>query len=227
LANHALLTGAGLVPRCPWLGTNWRRLPGPGNAVGLTFDDGPDPHTTPAVLDVLAAFDARATFFCVGQKVERHPGLARRIVAAGHAAENHSHRHRLDFSLLGPRRYECELGTAQQAIEAATGERPRLFRAPAGVRNPFLDRELQRQQLQLVSWTRRGFDTVTRSPQMVLQRLLRGIAPGDILLLHDAAGARASDGRPVVLSVLPQLLAMLRSSGLSTVRLRDHIQVAS
>ena len=112
-----------------------------------------------------------------------------------------------------------EIAAAQASLADITGEAPRFFRAPAGLRNPFLAPVLQRLDLQLVSWTRRGFDTVRREPTDVLARLARGLAAGDILLAHDGNAARAEDGRAVVLAVLPELLARAKSLGLVAVTL--------
>jgi hypothetical protein len=97
LANHAVLTVAGLWPRSHWLGPNWTRLPAvaaAGNEIAVTFDDGPDPLVTPQVLDLLDSFAVKATFFCIGVKAARYPDLCREIVRRGHAVENHSQRHR-------------------------------------------------------------------------------------------------------------------------------------
>ncbi len=102
LANHALLTLTGLLPRCDWLGSNWTRLPETKRAeVALTIDDGPDPVVTPKVLDILDRHAVKATFFCIGDKAARHPDLCREIVSRGHAVDNHSQHHRHYFSLLG------------------------------------------------------------------------------------------------------------------------------
>ncbi len=226
-ANHALLTGAGLWPRSRLLGPNWTRLPAAGGAgaarIALTLDDGPDPEITPRVLEQLARHGARATFFCIGERVAAHPALARELLACGHAIENHSQRHLVRFSLLGPRGLRAEIERAQETIGAATGEAPRFFRAPAGLRNPFLDPVLQRLGLQLASWTRRGFDTVERRPERVFGALARGLAPGDILLLHDGHAARTRTGAPVVLEVLPRLLAALAAAGMTPVTLRETL----
>jgi len=135
-ANHAVLAAAGLWPRSQLLGPNWIRLPaqdGTAARVAITIDDGPDPDVTPQVLSQLAAHRALATFFCVGARVERHADLAREIVSRGHAIENHSQRHRHNFSLLGPGGMSAEISRAQDSILRVTGSRPRFFRAPAGV----------------------------------------------------------------------------------------------
>ena len=222
VADHLLLTAAGLWPRSRLLGPNWTRLPpAVAGAVALTIDDGPDPEVTPRALALLEQHGARATFFCVGERVARHPQLARRILGEGHAIGNHSQRHLHRFSLLGPAALGREVGRAQEIIRDVTGTAPRFFRAPAGLRNVFLEPVLARAGLQLVSWTRRGFDTVSPDGARVLGRLTRGLRGGDILLLHDGHAARAAGGTPVILEVLPQLLAALGSAGLSAVILPE------
>ena len=216
-ANHAALTAGGLWPRSRWLGSNWTRLPAHAAArreIAITIDDGPDPAVTPTVLDLLDAHGAKATFFCIGTQVRAHPGLCREIVRRGHSVQNHSDRHSTRFSLLGPKGMAREIAAAQASLADITGEAPCFFRAPAGLRNPFLAPVLQRLDLQLVSWTRRGFDTVRREPTDVLARLARGLAAGDIVLVHDGNAARAEDGRAVALAVLPELLARTKSLGL-------------
>ena len=222
--DHALITATGLWPRSTWLGANLRRLPAASierSEVSITIDDGPDPAITPAVLDVLDAHGARATFFCIARHAQAHPALAREIVRRGHSVQNHSHRHAHTFSLLGPRAFAREIGQAQDALAQITGQRPRYFRAPAGLRNPFLAPVLHALELQLVSWTRRGFDTVRTEPAGVLARLTRELAAGDILLLHDAHCATAPSGAPVVLEVLPALLQRFTAAGLRAVTLPE------
>ncbi len=222
--DHAVLAGAGLWPRSTWLGANLRRLSSAAVAraeLALTLDDGPDPQVTPKVLDLLDAHRARATFFCIGERATRHPHLCREIVARGHTVENHSQRHAHSFALLGPRAMTREIGQAQDVLAQVTGRAPRFFRAPAGLRNPFLDPVLQRLDLQLVSWTRRGFDTLRRDPADVLGRLTRTLGAGDIVLLHDGNAARTRTGRPIVLEVLPALLRRFEQAGLRAVTLAE------
>ena len=224
LANQLLLTAFGLTPRCRALGSNWSRLPerpGGAAAVAITIDDGPDPQVTPRVLQILAEHRARATFFCIGERAARFPALLCQCVAAGHAVENHSHTHRRTFALLGPGQLRREIERAQQIILHAGGALPRVFRAPAGLRSPWLDPVLQRLGLQLTSWTRRGFDTVSADPERVLERLTRHLRAGDILLLHDGHAARSRRGEAVILEVLPRLLEELARRGLTAVTLRE------
>lgn len=226
VADHLLLTAAGLWPKSRLLGPNWTRLPAAAAgaraaaAIAITIDDGPDPQITPRVLALLEAHGARATFFCIGERVARHPALAREIVQRGHAIENHSQRHLHRFSLLGPRALAQEIGRAQQTIAAATGEVAQFFRAPAGLRNPFLEPVLARANLRLVSWTRRGFDTVSGNAARVLGKLTRHLQDGDILLLHDGHAARTAAGGAVILEVLPPLLAAVAAARLTPITLR-------
>lgn len=229
MANHALLTAAGLWPQSRLLGPNWIRLPPASIARGeiaITIDDGPDPRVTPRVLAALAQHRAPATFFCVGERVERHADLAREIVRHGHAIENHSQRHRHVFSLLGPAGMRSEVARAQDSITGAVGRTPLFFRAPAGLRNPFLDPVLSSMQLHLASWTRRGFDTVDGNADAVYRRLTRTLRGGDILLLHDGNAALTATAQPVILEVLPRLLDALQARHLTPVTLRASLEGA-
>ncbi|MFP4902858.1 polysaccharide deacetylase family protein [Paraburkholderia sp. BR14261] len=207
VASHLALIAAGLWPRSALLGPNWTRLPEhAGQRIALTIDDGPDPEVTPRVLDLLDHFEVRATFFCIGDLARRHPHLVEAIVARGHAVENHSQRHRHTFSVSGPIVMKREIEAAQRTLAEIAGTPPRFFRAPAGLRNPFLEPVLCGLGLHLASWTRRGFDTRAKEAGTVTHRLLDGLAARDILLVHDGHAARDASGKPLVLDVLPPLL---------------------
>jgi peptidoglycan-N-acetylglucosamine deacetylase len=222
VANHALLTAAGLWPRSTLLGSNMLRLSQTAcdaKQIAITIDDGPNPNVTPAVLDILDASNAKASFFCIGRLVEAHPNLAKEIIKRGHSIENHSYGHRHYFSVMGMKSLRHEIGTTQEIISQTTGYLPTYFRAPAGLRSPLLDPVLQSLNLKLVSWTRRGFDTVAHDPSKILHKLQNGLAAGDILLLHDGNCALTSSGEPVILSVLPKLLDGLSAMKLQSVSL--------
>ena len=223
IADHALLTGAGLSPRSALLGPNWTRLPEAAAArreIAITLDDGPEPRITPRVLDLLEQRGAKATFFCIGERVQRYAELTREMVRRGHSVENHSQRHLNYFSLLGPGSLVAEIERAQDTIGITTGQHPMFFRAPAGLRSLFLDPVLSRLGLRLASWTRRGFDTVSARPEKVLGKLTRGLGSGDILLMHDGHAALTRRGMPVILEVLPRLLDTLAGADLRPVTLR-------
>ena len=226
LANHALLVLLGLWPRSHWLGPNWTRLPAAAtarNEIALTIDDGPDPVVTPQVLELLDRYATQATFFCIGEKAARHPDLCREIARRGHAVENHSQHHRHHFSLLGRSAITRELQAAQDTLTAITGQRPLFFRAPAGLRNHLLDPVLARLGLRLAGWSARGFDTRIGDSEHVKNKLLRGLRAGAILLCHDGNAARTPGGTPVILEVLPAVLAAAKAANLRFVTLRHAL----
>jgi peptidoglycan/xylan/chitin deacetylase (PgdA/CDA1 family) len=217
--NHLVLGAAGMWPRSQWVGPAIHRLPAAAPAAALTFDDGPDPAVTPRVLDLLAAAGAHATFFCIGERARANPALVRQIIAAGHAVANHTLTHPLAFAFHPPSGLRREVERAQAVLADITGHAPRWFRAPMGVRSPLLDPVLHRAGLHQVTWTRRGYDTRCRDPALVLRRLVRGLSAGDVLVMHDGNGARMPDGTPLVLRVLPEMLAALAARGLTGVAL--------
>lgn len=226
-ANHAVLTVAGLLPRSHVLGPNLTRLPDAAIArceVALTIDDGPDPAVTPRVLDLLDAAGVKASFFCIGRRARQSPALCRDIVARGHRVENHGDAHSNAFSLWGPSRMRADIQAAQATLADITGQAPSFFRATAGLRNPFLEPVLRELHLQLASWTRRAFDTVHGDAPRMVQRLTRGLGPGDILLLHDGHAARSADDQAVILAALPALLRHLKSAALQPVTLHDALK---
>jgi peptidoglycan/xylan/chitin deacetylase (PgdA/CDA1 family) len=164
-----------------------RRLPTDEPLVWLTLDDGPSTDT-PAVLDLLDAHAAKATFFVVGERAERHPGLLREIVRRGHGLGNHSHSHpQAWFWALGPARMRREVEQAQAAITRIAGTSPRWFRAVVGMANPFVAAPLHRLGLARVGWTARGFDGVRAEPAAVVARIERQLRPGAIILAHEGA----------------------------------------
>ncbi|HEX6851780.1 MAG TPA: polysaccharide deacetylase family protein [Candidatus Polarisedimenticolaceae bacterium] len=216
VADHAAIYGAALWPRSRLLGDNLVRL-GPDAAargeVAVSFDDGPDPDVTPRVLDLLEARGARASFFLVGARAVAHPEVVRAIVRRGHRVENHTWSHSHAFSVLPPGAVGREIDRAQREIGALAGRAPRWFRAPAGLRPPWLDPQLRRRGISLASWTRRGFDAVDTNASRVAARLTRGLRAGDVLVLHDGPGHR------VVLDALPRVLDAIDRAGLRAVPL--------
>lgn len=223
LGNHVVLCIPGVYPHSQVFGPCWRRLPslGRGDEVALTFDDGPDPEVTPRVLEMLAAADARASFFLIGRRAEAHPELVARIVAAGHRVENHTHHHRFTFAFNLYPFLRREVERSQTALGRLAGRPPAYFRAPAGMHNLFLSAVLARLGLFFVSWTWRGYDTVEKDAAKVLSRLTGELRAGDILLLHDGNAARTAAGEPVVLAVLPALLEELARRRLRAVPLPE------
>jgi peptidoglycan/xylan/chitin deacetylase (PgdA/CDA1 family) len=212
VANHLVIAAACMSPRSGWLGPNMTRIPSDRvhNQIALTFDDGPDPVVTPKVLDLLEQAGSRATFFCLGERAAQHADLIGMIRDRGHGVENHTQRHPNTFALRGAGAMRREVLQAQDSIEQTAGRRPRFFRAPAGMQNPWLFPILAAAGLSLVSWTRRGFDTASASSATVASRLTRGLAAGDILLLHDGYASTRTRDPGVVIDALARVLEAMQ-----------------
>jgi peptidoglycan-N-acetylglucosamine deacetylase len=207
--SHLLLLYATLVANCQWWGPVVTRFETTEQEVWLTIDDGPSPAHTTKMLDALEQFDARATFFVVGEKAEKFPHLITEILARGHALANHTHTHPSGtFWCLGPTRIRSEIDRCAETLRT-TRERPaNFFRAPAGMKNPFVHSALARHAMTLVGWTVRGLDTVRRNPQRVAARIEKAARPGAIILLHEGQRtARNPDFNPRCLKLTLQRLS--------------------
>jgi peptidoglycan/xylan/chitin deacetylase (PgdA/CDA1 family) len=186
--------------------------------VALTFDDGPHPEGTPAVLEVLAAHGARATFFLVGEQVARRPALAAEIAAAGHAIALHGHRHRCQLRLT-PRLIADDLARGADAIARATGVEPELHRPPYGIYSS-AGLELARRRFRPVLWSRWGKDWRRfTTPGRIAARAAAGLEDGDVILLHDADFYSARDSWQHTVNALPLILESAGSNKLPIVPL--------
>ena len=154
--------------------------------VALTFDDGPHPQGTPAVLEALAAAGATATFFLVGEQVERFPSLASEIVAAGHEVGNHGYRHRL-LLRRSPSALAADFGRAAALIGEVTGRAPSIYRPPYGVFSWPALAIVRRRGWAPWLWSRWGADwTADATPRSIALKATEGLRAGDVVLLHDA-----------------------------------------
>jgi peptidoglycan/xylan/chitin deacetylase (PgdA/CDA1 family) len=163
----------------------WCRWRGPDvPAVALTFDDGPDPATTPAVLDRLDELGLRATFFCLGAHAAAHPGLVAETLRRGHQVETHGYEHAHHFART-PRWVRADLDRAMQAM-AAAGARPRWFRPPYGQATGPTLVEARRRGLSVVLWSAWGREWDAPDSAAVARRVNDGVGPGSVVLLHDA-----------------------------------------
>ncbi|MCR5004169.1 MAG: polysaccharide deacetylase family protein [Bacteroidales bacterium] len=151
----------------------------------LTFDDGPHPVYTPAVLNALKKKNAKATFFLIGKNIAGNEDLVRRIKEDGHVIGCHSFTHENTFPLYFRHKMMNDFIKCAQTIEDVTGERPKLFRPPFGVTNPNIASCAKRLNFKVVGWSIRTFDTVTDEDDVVLDRIKSQLEPGCIILLHD------------------------------------------
>lgn len=190
-ASHLLLLYATLVPNCQWWGPVLRSFATADREAWLTIDDGPSIVHTEKMLNLLERFDARATFFVVGKNAENHPHLLTEILARGHAVANHTHSHpSRTFWCFGPRRSAAEIDRGAESLRSRPDRLAHFFRAPAGLKNPFLHPTLEARELALIGWTVRGLDTVLRTPAKVAARVARRLRPGAIILLHEGHRAK-------------------------------------
>jgi peptidoglycan/xylan/chitin deacetylase (PgdA/CDA1 family) len=185
-----------------------------GKKVALTFDDGPDPRSTPALLEVLREAKVEAAFFCIGKRVAENPALATSIVREGHLVENHSYSHSNATNVFTEPRLQAELEKTQAVIEKATGVAPKCFRPPLGLSNPRTFRVARRMGLRVVGWTTRGFDTKLTEPKLVVKRVLRKLKPNAIILLHDG-----NIPAERLVTTVKMLLENLKTLGYEIVRL--------
>jgi peptidoglycan-N-acetylglucosamine deacetylase len=195
-----------------------RTLPGVAG-VALTFDDGPHPKGTPAILDILDGEQLKATFFLVGEQVERRPALAAEIAQRGHAIALHGYRHRPQPSLRD-QAVQTDLARGTSVIEAATGRRPAWHRPPYGLYSPAGLNEARQRGLRPILWSRWGKDwRRLTTPERIAARATSQLAPGDVILLHDADFYSSKGSHERTAAALPLIVRELKRQKISTVLL--------
>jgi peptidoglycan/xylan/chitin deacetylase (PgdA/CDA1 family) len=189
--------------------------------VALTFDDGPDPEITPAVLDILAEYQARATFFVIGRYLDRHRALGERLHRESHELGNHSWQHSHFQNFYSTAGHGAEIDRCAQLIKSVIDSRQEpLYRPPIGLKSPPMARAAHKRNLKVVAWSIHSRDTMTRDPRAIARGVINRIRPGDIVLLHDGHD-REQRHRPLILQALPLLLQGLRERGLSSVTVSE------
>jgi peptidoglycan/xylan/chitin deacetylase (PgdA/CDA1 family) len=188
------------------------------NALALTFDDGPNPAATPALLNLLKDEQVLATFFVIGEHVLANAALTARIAADGHLLGNHTFRHRWFTNLMWPSVLEGEITRTQQAIEKTTAATPLLMRPPMGLTNPLYRRLLRKHGLTMVGWDVRSFDGHRDAPA-VIKRVCKRARGGSIILLHDGY----STGQDIA-EITRQLIRELRAKGFEFVRVNQMME---
>ena len=195
---------------------------GAAGSVALTFDDGPDPEGTPAVLHTLGQLGWKATFFMLGAQVERYPEVAAAVVGAGHEAAVHGFSHRNHLA-RGPADVHRDLVRAVAVVTAATGVRPSWFRPPYGVLTLGSLIAACRAGLAPVLWTAWGRDWEAPSPAQVVHLLSNQLRPGGTVLLHDSdCAARVAGSWRSTVQALPRLAELADQLGCTVGPLREH-----
>jgi peptidoglycan/xylan/chitin deacetylase (PgdA/CDA1 family) len=227
--RRGALAGAGIAaayllgtlePRSRIFGRAARVIPRPG-LFALTFDDGPDPRHTPQIAEALASRGHAGTFFVLGRQVRAHPELVAGLIAQGHEVASHGDDHRL-LAFASPAAVRAQLRGAEDAVRAATGAPPApLFRAPHGVRSPWLARTLRGAGYRLVAWDGSVFDTAEPGADEIVARVAGLLEPGRVVLLHDGDGSGLGASRAQTVAALPAILDEAERRGLRSVRLSE------
>ncbi len=208
---HGLCLYGTLRRNSGWFGPLVRDFPPVGDEVWLTIDDGPERRDTPGMLDELAEHGARATFFFVGQKAERARDLVWRTRRDGHGIGNHTYSHPAkSWWTLPPGAVEREIVRGADAIEAAAGVRPVLFRSPVGMTGLSVHPVLRREGATLVGWSASGVDGTGDRGEVVVRRVMKRLRPGGIAVLHEGGG-------PGRVGTLRMLLEELKKRGMRCV----------
>ena len=193
-------------------------LPTERKQVCLTFDDGPNPDATPRILDTLAQFRVRATFFVLGPHAERWPDLVHRAIVEGHQVGNHGYFHR-KLHLKSPFYVKRDLTLGKRAIERAGAATPKYFRAPHGFRSPWVTAIASSLGERTIGWSLGVWDSDRPGVKAIVDRTLEGTRPGSIILLHDGDGYNINGDRTQTAAALPEIITGLRDRGYEFVTL--------
>ncbi|HEY8934664.1 MAG TPA: polysaccharide deacetylase family protein [Cyclobacteriaceae bacterium] len=182
-------------------------------SVALTFDDGPLPEMTERILTILNDYQVKATFFCIGHRVEKHPEILTKIDSQGHVIGNHTFNHGKFFDLLSAKEMSAELDKTDEAIQNAIQKKPRFFRPPYGVTNPNLAKAIKRGNYITMGWSVRSLDTVAKEDEKLFQRVTKNLKGGDVILFHDYC--------EITIRILPRVLEYIQKQRLEIVRLDE------
>ncbi len=179
--------------------------------IAISFDDGPVEQQTAELLQVLREHEVKAAFFCIGRRVASNPVLVKQMHEEGHLIGNHSYSHHFWFDLFSTKKMLQDMQAMDQATLRAMGRLPKLFRPPYGVTNPILSRAIKAGHYIPIGWSVRSLDTVIRNKERLIDKILRQLKPGGILLLHDTGHA--------TVAILPSLIHQIRQAGYQIIRL--------
>jgi peptidoglycan-N-acetylglucosamine deacetylase len=201
-------------------------VPSSEKVVALTFDDGPSPKWTPQILDVLKAGQAKATFFMLGEHVEKYPQVARRVAAEGHEIGNHTYDHHV-LIYYKTEELEKELKDAQEAIYKVTGVTTKYFRPPKAWLTESEKKDIKRLGYEIILWSLNSKDWVTFDDRYIVKYILHYVHPGDILLFHDSGGVFKPEGgkRKETVSAVKRLIEKLRARGYRFVTISELLEL--
>ena len=219
--------GKALLNAVPFI--HWYRRPircadRDSRQIALTFDDGPNEPFTSEILDILREHNVKATFFVIGENVERFPETCQRIQKEGHVIGNHSYSHSRWLALKPQKGIIYELQLAQEAIHSVSGMKPVLFRPPYGFWTPWMLRTVHRLGLEAITWDNMTDDwESTKDAEDIAGAILKKVRPGGIIVLHDGRNGRLSYDRASLVEALPPILADLEQEGYQFVTVTEML----
>ena len=181
--------------------------------IAITFDDGPNSNFTLEILKILKHYDAKATFFCIGQNIEKHPEILKAIAENGHDIGNHSFSHNVMIDFNSTENWLGEIKQTDTVIHKVLGKKTSLFRPPFGVTTPKLAKALKVTEHDVIGWNIRSYDTMIKNPKRIVKRITKQLQPGAIILLHDKQSN--------VLHVLEHLLQFLQKQNYQSVTINE------
>ncbi|WET00571.1 polysaccharide deacetylase family protein [Flavobacterium sp. YJ01] len=184
--------------------------------IALTFDDGPSEFTL-EVLALLKKYNAKATFFCIGKNIEKHPKILKQIITEGHLVGNHSYSHSKLFDFYNEDKITDELRKTDELLEKFTSKKINFFRPPYGVTTPSIRRALKITGHKTIGWNIRSLDGGTKNQELIFNRIIKRVSPGGIVLLHDT-------GKHSVL-VLEQFLQFLKQNNYQVVSTEELLNL--
>jgi len=192
----------------------------------LTFDDGPSPVWTPQILDALKKADVKATFFMIGEYVEKYPQIARRVAEEGHDIGNHSYDHKV-LIYYRMKTLEREINDAERVIKDVTGVEAHYFRPPKAWLTYKEKEKIKGMGYEIVLWTLNSKDWVTFDDKYIVRFLVHNVKPGDIILFHDGGGVFSTEGgnRRETVKTIPQLVEKLREKGYRFVTITELLRM--
>jgi peptidoglycan/xylan/chitin deacetylase (PgdA/CDA1 family) len=185
--------------------------------IAITFDDGPNEQYTPQILEILKDHQISATFFCIGKRIKDNELLFRRLHEQGHIVGNHSYSHTPFFDFMPSAKLQEDLQQVDIAVKNVIGLQPKLFRPPYGITTPAMKKAIKNRGYIAIGWNIRSFDTIAKSEEKLLNKLVRLLKPGSVVLLHDT--------QKITLSVLPRFIQAARNEGYEFVRLDKLLNV--
>lgn len=186
----------------------------------LTFDDGPNPSTTPQVLEILNEFNLKATFFIIGKEAEKHPDIVAKIYAEGHLIGNHSYSHSNYMTFFNSKKMIKDFEAARVIIKDIIGVSPNYFRPPLGLTSPKYTKMLDKVNYQSIGWTYRSFDTMIDDKKTLIDKTIKAIKSNNksILLFHDT--------KNTTIEALPEILKYIKDNGIKVANLDKNIQLS-